>query len=187
MARPLLRHVPTLPAVLVAFARNSIDEPSYGCDGFRLTAGLLACCLCYCISCRSHRKPVPWSPIAKAALILACDHLFGVIDGSSFTVMDRFGVLLPSRTPLTCPTATTATTKLSLFCLSMQRETEFCFFCEDVSMSSERTSSAPLFCSYDRIDRTCAPHPRTGAHARALVRQNTANGAVEPLASASLG
>ena len=45
--------------------------------------------------CRSRRKPVPWSPIVKAAFVLACDHPLGEVDGSTVAVMGRLvGLLL---------------------------------------------------------------------------------------------
>ncbi|MEP4443112.1 MAG: hypothetical protein ABJ059_06635 [Hyphomicrobiales bacterium] len=54
--------------------------------------------LCFCVSCRSRRKPVPWSSIVKATPVLASDHPLGVIDGSTFTVRDGNEFILDGKT-----------------------------------------------------------------------------------------
>ena len=166
MVRPLLRHVPMLPAVVVVFVRISISKPSYDSDGFRSTARLLACRRCFCGSCRSRRKCVPCSPIVMAAPVLACDHPSGVVDGSTFTVMGRLAGLLRSRTPPRS-SATIATAQLPLTC--RVRVILSSASSDIASMSRGRTSSTPLFCSHSKRDRACARHPRIGAQVRALI------------------
>ena len=158
-----------LPAVQVFFVRNSIYKPSYGQYGFRLTARLLACCLCYYVCCRSRRKSVPWSRIVMAAPVLVCDRPLGVVDGRAFTVMGRLAGLLPSRTFPPRSSATRATAELSLTCRARVRQSSSP--ASIASMSGGRTSYTPLFCSYNRTDHAYARHPRTGAQVRALARR----------------
>ena len=154
--------------VLVVFVCISIWKPSYDSGDFRLTTRFLASYLCYYGSCRSRRKCVHCSPIVKAAPVLACDHRSGVVDGSGFTVMGRLAGVLPSRTPPPRSSATIANPQLPLTCRVRVRHSSTSSHI--ASMSRGRTSSARLFCSYNRTDRAGARHPRIGAQVRALVR-----------------
>ena len=83
-------------------------------------------------------------------------------------MMGRLAGVLPSRTPSPRSTAKNANTQLSLTCRGRVRQSS-----APTNIASMRrgwTLSAPLFCSFNVIDRACVRYSRSGTQVRALVR-----------------